>query len=70
MACKIRELKARLTKAGFQVRPGKGSHTVWRHPRNRQAKVTLSGRDKDDAQPYQIKEVEGAMAFLKENKGG
>jgi predicted RNA binding protein YcfA (HicA-like mRNA interferase family) len=32
MPKKVRELKAMLRKAGFFVKPGKGSHTVWGHP--------------------------------------
>jgi hypothetical protein len=32
MPPKIRQLKASLLKAGFTIRAGKGSHTVWHHP--------------------------------------
>ena len=49
MPKKIRELKAMLRKAGFVVKPGKGSHTVWGHPALT-AKIALSGGDGDDAQ--------------------
>jgi predicted RNA binding protein YcfA (HicA-like mRNA interferase family) len=56
MAKKIRELKAMLARAGFVCRPGKGSHTVWTHPRVRRS-VVLSGHDGDDARPYQEKDV-------------
>ncbi len=48
MPKKIRELKAMLRKAGFFQRSGKGSLTVWEHPKL-QDKLTLSGRDGDDA---------------------
>jgi predicted RNA binding protein YcfA (HicA-like mRNA interferase family) len=61
MAKKIRELKSMLAKAGFTYRPGKGSHTVWTHPRVR-GRVVLSGNDGDDAKPYQAKQVEAAIA--------
>jgi predicted RNA binding protein YcfA (HicA-like mRNA interferase family) len=61
MPKKIRELKGMLAKAGFSSRPGKGSHTVWTHPRVRKP-VTLSGNDGDDARPYQEKQVAAAVA--------
>src|SRR2546425_710859 len=49
MPKKIRQLKRMLRKAGFVSRPGKGSHTVWTHPRLPKRPVTLSGTDVDDA---------------------
>jgi predicted RNA binding protein YcfA (HicA-like mRNA interferase family) len=60
MPKKIRELKKMLKKAGFIVRPGKGSHTVWQHPL-RAKPVVLSGKGGRDARPYQEKEVEEAL---------
>jgi predicted RNA binding protein YcfA (HicA-like mRNA interferase family) len=60
MAKKIRELKALLRKAGFTCRPGKGSHTVWRHPQ-RNKRVVLSGKDGSDAKIYQETEVAEAL---------
>ena len=68
MPVKIRELKARLRKAGFEVRPGKGSHTVWRHPLAPSIKLTIAGHDGDDAKPYQVHEVNDALISLKEAK--
>ncbi len=56
MPRKLRELKADLRRAGFREEPGKGSHTGWRHPRLAD-KLTLSGRDGDDAQAYQERQV-------------
>ena len=43
MPKKIRELKAALASAGFAMRPGKGSHTVWSHPRRKKS-VTIAGK--------------------------
>ncbi len=63
MPVKVRELKAALAKAGFIVRPGKGSHTVWVHP-SLSDEITLSGKDGADAQKYQIKYVRNALAKL------
>jgi predicted RNA binding protein YcfA (HicA-like mRNA interferase family) len=62
---KIRELKAMLRKVGFLPRPGKGSHTVWEHPKLRE-KLALSGNDSDDARRYQEKDVREFLRKLKE----
>jgi len=51
MPRKIRQPKRELRKAGFIFRPGKGDHTVWKHPRLPYA-VTISGNDGNDAQSY------------------
>ena len=60
MPKKIRELKALLQKAGFTCKPGKGSHTKWKHAR-REKPVILSGKDGVDAKPYQEREVAEAL---------
>lgn len=64
MPPKIRELKTSLAKAGFIKRPGKGSHTFWYHPSLPDVRVTLSGKDGNDAQDYQIKYVQRAIKRL------
>lgn len=63
MPKKIRELKGILSKAGFTFRSGKGSHTVWSHPRLAD-KLTMSGGDGDDAKPYQERMVQRALQKL------
>lgn len=68
MPCKVRELKAKLRRCGFDWKPGKGSHTTWRHPLIPQEKITLSGSDGNDAKPYQVKEVDAAIEKLKEKQ--
>jgi predicted RNA binding protein YcfA (HicA-like mRNA interferase family) len=61
MARKIRQLIADLQTAGFELVPGgKGSHRKFRHPRFR-GSVILSGKDGDDALPYQEKQVRNAV---------
>ena len=60
MPKKIRELKKMLQKEGFQQVPGKGSHTNWIHPLY-SGKVTISGKDGNDAKPYQEKETKQAI---------
>ncbi len=53
MARKIRQLIVDLQSAGFQLVPGgKGSHRKFRHPCFH-GSVILSGKDGDDALPYQ-----------------
>ncbi len=64
MPLKIRQLKAALLKAGFSVRPGKGSHTVWTHPALPEEEITLSGKDGSDAKPYQVKDVQKLIELL------
>ncbi len=56
MPKKIRELKTMLSKAGFEMRAGKGSHTVWSHSMIVES-ITISGNDGDDAKPYQERNV-------------
>jgi len=63
---KIRELKARLRKAGFYSRPGKGSHTVWKHPDLPGVRFVLSGADSDDAQRYQEADVQSTLEKLRD----
>lgn len=64
MPLKIRQLKASLSHAGFYMRPGKGSHTVWKHRSLSGLEITLSGSDGDDAKPYQVKDVQNALKKL------
>ena len=67
MPKKIRELKQLLKKAGFEERPGKGSHTNWIHPLY-SGKVTVSGKDGSDAKPYQEKEITNAVTTVQEQQ--
>jgi predicted RNA binding protein YcfA (HicA-like mRNA interferase family) len=66
MPPKIRQLKPSLSQVGFSVRAGKGSHTVWTHPPLPMLEITLSSKDGDDAQKYQIKLVRDALKELGE----
>ena len=63
MPKKIRELKSLLLKAGFTDEPGKGSHTKWSHYLL-SGKVILSGKDRNDAKPYQERDVINALNTL------
>jgi predicted RNA binding protein YcfA (HicA-like mRNA interferase family) len=59
MPPKIRELEARLRKAGFSRQAARGSHRKWVHPAGRF--VVLSGQAGDDAKRYQEDQVEEAI---------
>jgi predicted RNA binding protein YcfA (HicA-like mRNA interferase family) len=67
MPKKIRQLKSMLRKAGFGMRPGKGSHTVWTHPKLRGPSITVAGNDGDDAKRYLEKQVEEAIREVEES---
>jgi len=64
MPKKIRELKSLLSKAGFTVKPAKGSHSKWTHPRLAQA-IIICGKDGSDAKQYLEKQVIDSLAMLK-----
>jgi predicted RNA binding protein YcfA (HicA-like mRNA interferase family) len=69
MPNKIRELKQMLRQAGWieVAGGGKGSHTKWSHSVSAY-KVILSGRDGEDAKPYQERDVKAAVRNT--GKGG
>ena len=61
MPRKIRQLIADLEQAGFViVSGGKGSHYKFKHPKF-PGSVILSGKEGDDAQHYQEKQVSNAI---------
>jgi predicted RNA binding protein YcfA (HicA-like mRNA interferase family) len=67
MPKKIRELRQILRQEGFIELSGKGSHTNWVHPLYA-GKLTISGRDGNDAKPYQEKAVQQAIQEIEENQ--
>jgi predicted RNA binding protein YcfA (HicA-like mRNA interferase family) len=60
-------LKKALARAGFNQRPGKGSHTKWIHSIFPYVFVNLSGKDGNDAKQYQIEDVQEALREVGEN---
>jgi predicted RNA binding protein YcfA (HicA-like mRNA interferase family) len=61
MPRKIRQLITDLEQAGFAlVQGGKGSHRKFQHPRLK-GSVLLSGKDGQDAQHYQEKQIRNAI---------
>jgi predicted RNA binding protein YcfA (HicA-like mRNA interferase family) len=67
MPKKIRELKSMPSKAGFNEISGKGSHTRWFH-RLFLGRITLLGKDGNDAKLYQEKEVNDAIKQVKDKE--
>lgn len=57
MPQKVRQLKSALAKAGFLSRSAKGSHTYWQHSQHPDLYTTICGRDGDDAERYQMQDV-------------
>jgi len=70
VAGKIRDLNADLRKAGFTWRRAKGDHRYWEHPDVPAAKLSLDGRDGDDAKPYQVKEVRNVIVLAEHARKG
>jgi len=67
MPKKIRELKQTLRQEGFTELTGKGSHTNWIHPLY-SGKLTISGKDGDDAKRYSEKSVQDALKEVRRNQ--
>ena len=59
---KIRELEARLARAGFVRQASKGAHRKWIHATGKF--LVISGKEGDDAKRYQENLVEEALAAL------
>ena len=55
-----------LRQTGFTEVPGKGSHTNWIHPLYTE-KLTVSGKDGNDAKRYQEKDVQKAIDEIEGN---
>lgn len=61
-------IKADYRKHGFieQSSGGKGSHSKWIHPLLPGLTIVLSGKDGDDAEPYQERDLRNAIKRLQE----
>lgn len=58
-----------LHKAGFTELSAKGGHTKWLHLLF-SGRLTLSGKDSNDAKPYQEQEVSDAIGQVKDKEAG
>ncbi|NET39091.1 MAG: type II toxin-antitoxin system HicA family toxin [Cyanothece sp. SIO1E1] len=69
MPRKIRAVKQQLQKAGFQSKPGKGSHVKWKHPLLAKV-IVIARKDGDDAPLYLEKQVSEALQQIKAMEEG
>ncbi len=69
MPRKKREIRRDYQRAGFIEDPGKGSHSVFRHPLVRKNYV-VAGHDGDDAKRYDEDNLREALTLLEEAQQG
>jgi len=67
MPPKVRELIAKLEKAGFTHRGGKGNHRNYVHPKVTKP-ISVAGKPGDDAKHYLVKAVQKAIAESKNER--
>lgn len=60
MSRRVADLARQLEEAGFEPRPGKGSHFVWTHPKGVSVVLTMNHQGKD-AGPSAAHHVERAI---------
>ena len=68
MPKKIRELKAMLRQAGFELKRTRGSHERWIHPNLSELPITIAGKASNDAKPYLEKLVNSALNTLNDKE--
>jgi predicted RNA binding protein YcfA (HicA-like mRNA interferase family) len=59
---KVRDLEAKLSRAGFTRQAAKASHRKWLHPSGKLA--IMSGNGGDDAKKYQEAQVSEAITAI------
>jgi predicted RNA binding protein YcfA (HicA-like mRNA interferase family) len=64
MPRKVRQVIADLERAGFVNRGGKGSRRNYTHPNG--LRMTVSGAPGDDAKRYQERDLQRALAALRQ----
>jgi predicted RNA binding protein YcfA (HicA-like mRNA interferase family) len=65
MPRKIRQFKKHLLDLGFDWRPGKGRHQVWKHPLLTES-ISIARKDGDDVPDYLERKLQLALERLKE----
>jgi hypothetical protein len=66
MPRKVRQLRADLRRAGWEVVRQTGSHQIWRHPLLPDIEVNLAGQDGADGHHYQERDVREAVRLARE----
>ena len=61
MPRKLRQLRADLRRAGWNVVRQTGSHQIWKHPLLQSVEVNIAGQDGSDAHQYQERDVREAL---------
>ena len=64
MPRKVRQFKKELQDLGFDWRPGKGRHQVWKHPLLAEP-IVIARKDGDDVPNYLERRLQIALALLK-----
>ena len=63
MPRKVRQFKKELQDLGFDWRPGKGRHQVWKHPLLIEP-IVIARKDGDDVPDYLERKLKIALALL------
>ena len=63
MPRKVRQFKKQLKDLGFDWRPGKGRHQVWKHPLLIEP-IVIARKDGDDVPDYLERRLKIALALL------
>jgi predicted RNA binding protein YcfA (HicA-like mRNA interferase family) len=63
---KLRELRADLRRAGWNIDRQAGSHQIWKHPLLSGVEINLAGKDSADAHHYQERDVREALRLARE----
>lgn len=63
MPRKVRQFKKELENLGFDWRPGKGRHQVWKHPLLIEP-IVIARKDGDDVPDYLERKLKIALALL------
>ncbi len=66
MPRKIRQLRADLRRAGWDIVRQAGSYQIWRHPLLPGVEVNFAGQDGADAHRYQERDVREAVRQARE----
>lgn len=67
MPRKIRKFKKQLKDLGFDWRPGKGRHQIWKHPLLVES-IVIARKDGDDVPDYLEQDLKIALELLKEDR--
>jgi predicted RNA binding protein YcfA (HicA-like mRNA interferase family) len=70
MPRKLRQLRADLRRAGWNVVRQTGSHQIWKHPLLQGVEINIAGQDGSDAHQYQERDVREAVRQARDTQKG